>query len=115
MMSQENKSAIAALPDLSQIFNDIAVSSPTLADDVAYVMALEAKIQVNSSKSEPIEIDSCSDGIYRVWKGMKVIGLVKRCPCSNNWIAEPAGEYHPRRYPSSELATAAVVKAWEAA
>lgn len=82
-------------------------------DDVKFIMALEAKLEADAE--EPIEVDSTGNGIYSVWKGMKVIGLIKRCPRSRFWIAEPAGKYNPRRYLSSELAVSAVVRVWEGA
>lgn len=61
-------------------------------DDVQYVTQLETKL----------EIDACQPGIYRVWQGMKLIGLVRHRRQCNNWIAEPLGGYNPRRYSTSE-------------
>lgn len=105
MMSQKKRNAIASCHEDHQIFND----------DVSYCMALEAKLQTDASRKENIEVDSCGNGIYRVWKGKLIIGLIKRCPRTQFWIAEPAGLYNPRRYPSSELAVSAVIRAWEGA
>lgn len=105
MMSQKKKNAITRVCD-RQLFID---------EDVAFVLALETKLQADTDSEELIEVDTASDGIYRVWKGMKVIGLIKRCPRTQFWIAEPAGLYNPRRYPSSELAVSAVIRAWEGA
>lgn len=59
-----------------------------------------------------IEIDSTSSGIYRVWKGMTFIGIVKRCDRTLCWIALSTSNCTEEPYLTSELAIQAVVDAF---
>lgn len=80
--------------------------------DVEYVTRLEEKLEEDEKE---IEVDSTQPGIYRVWKGKKLIGAVKRCPKTLCWIARPLSYQTEEPYLTSKLAIAAVVRLWEAA
>lgn len=66
------------------------------AEEIEYVTELEAKLE--KSELAQIEIDAPQPGIYRVWKGIKLIGLVRHKRQCNRWLAEPVGSYNPRPY-----------------
>ena len=52
--------------------------------DVAFVMQLEARLQGEEPQTE---VDSAPGGVYRVWRGLQVIGMFYRY--GEGWIAEP--------------------------
>lgn len=79
-------------------------------DDVEYVTQLEAKLE-----ADEIEVDSTKAGIYRVWKGMNLIGTVRRCKYTMCWLALSSTVVEAEPYLTSDLAIAAVKTAWEGA
>lgn len=54
-------------------------------EDVAYVERLEQKLEKDSAK---IEVDA-RGRVYRVWRGIQLLGTFYRLSKSN-WVAEPA-------------------------
>ena len=72
--------------------------------DVAFVMQLEAKLQGDKPQ---IEVDSAPHGVYRVWRGIELLGTFYRY--GEGWIAEPAhGDL--KRCTSAAAAQSAIVR-----
>lgn len=86
----------------------------TNVDAIAHNSAIAAHSIGLNVASPDIEIDSTSSGIYRVWKSMTFIGIVRRCDRTLCWIAKPASDCSEQPYLTSDLAIRAVVRAWEA-
>ncbi len=82
---------------------------------VAFVMEIEAKLEADAIRAESIEVDSIESGLYRVWRGMTLIDIVRRCDYSGGWIAEPTSDYNPHHYQTAEQAIKAVIRAWNRA
>lgn len=77
-------------------------------DEVEYVTQLEAKLE---SDEKEIEVDRSDAGVYRVWKGKKLIGTVKRCEHTFCWLASLTSSEIKEPYLTSKLAIQAVEKA----
>jgi len=82
--------------------------------EVEYAMEIERKLEAYEQKQEEelIEVDSAS-GVYRVWKGMSLIGIFYRCLKTGLWVAEPRYVGKKRRYKTAEQATDAIVRPYQ--
>jgi len=82
--------------------------------EVEYLMEIERKLEAYEQKQEEelIEVDSAS-GVYRVWKGMSLIGIFYRCLKTGLWVAEPRYVGKKRRYKTADQATNAIVRPYQ--
>lgn len=65
--------------------------------------------------TEDIEVDSdhnSTDPVYRVWKGIKLIGTFHQSPVDDKWIASPTYAHDCDRYETPDQAQQAIVNAW---
>jgi len=74
--------------------------------DVAFVMDLEAKLEVDTVKVDQV------NGVYHVWHGMNLMGEFRRCAASSNWVGELAHLSVPYGYESALCAPLAVVETY---
>lgn len=58
-----------------------------------------------------VEVDSVGF-IYRVWKGITLIGTFYQSPVSGNWLAFPKRSYDFHRYATADEATSAIALVW---
>lgn len=117
------------IPSLESSGNFQSFLPPQISRE--FVTQLEARLEAESrpvfttgvppvggelfKTADEIEIDSTKAGIYRVWKGMNLIGTVRRCKYTMCWLAFSALYLKCEPYLTSELAIAALRAAWEAA
>lgn len=87
--------------------------------EASYVLALEAKLEADEQASQAvysdIEVDSSMDifgMVYRVWQGMKLLGVFFRSPIDGKWVTEPFCCNDKKRYDTSNQAQAAIIRAW---
>lgn len=55
--------------------------------DVAFVIAMESRLQVSAEQQPHIEIDRALYGVYRVWSGIELLGTF--WASGDYWVAEP--------------------------
>ena len=108
---------------MSQTQTAIAPQVPDDPDpEVAYILDLEAKLEAAVAASqaiycdEDIEVDSSPDMfgvLYRVWRGIKLLGTFWRSPEDGLWMAEPFCCRDRQRYDTPQQAQSAIVSAWD--
>lgn len=94
-----------AVPLHVETFRAIRHQQLEQQDDIEYVTRLEEKLEEDEKE---IEVDSTQPGIYRVWKGKKLIGTVKRCDHTLCWLASSTSNETGEPYLTSKLAIQAI-------